>query len=111
MQKMMPAIVKAKAEPGLWLEQVPVPEVGPDDVLMRTKKASTCGTDIHIYNWDDWAQKTIPVPMTIGHEFVGEIASVGTNVRGLAEGDLVVGDGNTICEHGRNSPAARRPLR
>src|SRR5213078_3968862 len=75
MQKMMPAIVKAKAEPGLWLEQVPVPNVGPDDVLIRTKKASICGTDIHIYNWDAWAQKTIPVPMTIGHEFVGEIVS------------------------------------
>src|SRR5438874_1800912 len=72
MQKTMQAIVKTKPEPGLWLEQVPMPEVGPDDVLMRTKKASICGTDIHIYNWDDWAQKTIPVPMTIGHDLVGE---------------------------------------
>ncbi len=110
MQKMMPAIVKAKAEPGLWLEQVPVPEVGPDDVLIRTKKASICGTDIHIYNWDDWAQKTIPVPMTIGHEFVGEIASVGTNVRGFAEGDLVVGEGHITCGHCRNCLAGRRHL-
>src|SRR5439155_1054128 len=110
MQKTMQAIVKAKPEPGLWLEQVPVPEVGPDDVLIRTKKASICGTDIHIYNWDDWAQKTIPVPMTIGHEFVGEIASVGTNVRGFAEGDLVVGEGHITCGHCRNCLAGRRHL-
>ena len=107
---MMPAIVKAKAEPGLWLEQVPVPNVGPDDVLIRTKKASICGTDIHIYNWDAWAQKTIPVPMTIGHEFVGEIASVGTNVRGFMEGDLVVGEGHITCGHCRNCLAGRRHL-
>src|SRR5213082_2295932 len=110
MQKTMQAIVKAKPEPGLWLEQVPVPEVGSDDVLIRTKKASICGTDIHIYNWDDWAQKTIPVPMTIGHEFVGEIASVGTNVRGFAEGDLVVGEGHITCGHCRNCLAGRRHL-
>src|SRR3954464_5488540 len=110
MQKMMPAIVKAKAEPGLWLENVPVPNVGPDDVLIRTKRASICGTDIHIYNWDAWAQKTIPVPMTIGHEFVGEIASVGTNVRGFMEGDLVVGEGHITCGHCRNCLAGRRHL-
>jgi len=107
MQKTMQAIVKAKPEPGLWLEKVPVPEVGPDDVLIRTKKASICGTDIHIYNWDDWAQKTIPVPMTIGHEFVGEIVSVGTNVRGFAQGDLVVGEGHITCGHCRNCLAGR----
>src|SRR5438874_6180529 len=110
MQKTMQAIIKAKPEPGLWLEQVAVPEVGPDDVLMRTKKASICGTDIHIYNWDEWAQKTIPVPMTIGHEFVGEIASVGTNVRGFAQGDLVVGEGHITCGHCRNYLAGRRHL-
>src|SRR2546423_1776679 len=110
MQKAMQAIVKAKPEPGLWLEQVPVPEVGPDDVLIRTKRASICGTDIHIYNWDDWAQKTIPVPMTIGHEFVGEIVSVGTNVRGFAQGDLVVGEGHITCGHCRNCLAGRRHL-
>src|SRR6476469_8165511 len=110
MQKTMQAIVKAKPEPCLWLEQVPVPEVGPDDVLIRTKKASICGTDIHIYNWDDWAQMTIPVPMTIGHEFVGEIASVGTNVRGFARGDLVVGEGHITCGHCRNCLAGRRHL-
>src|SRR5213082_3435677 len=110
MQKAMQAIVKAKPEPGLWLEQVPVPEVGPDDVLIQTKKASICGTDIHIYNWDDWARKTIPVTMTIGHEFVGEIASVGTNVRGFAQGDLVVGEGHITCGHCRNCLAGRRHL-
>ena len=76
---MMKAVVKAEAEPGLWLEDVPVPEVGGDDVLIRVLKASICGTDVHIYNWDDWAQKTIPVPMIIGHEFVGVVdASVTT---------------------------------
>jgi len=110
MQRMMPAIVKAKAEPGLWLEQVPVPEIGPDDVLIRTKKASICGTDVHIYNWDTWAQKTIPVPMTIGHEFVGEIAGTGSNVRGFAKGDLVVGEGHITCGHCRNCLAGRRHL-
>ena len=74
---MMKAVVKAKAEPGLWLEDVPVPEVGGDDVLIRVLKASICGTDVHIYNWDEWAQKTIPVPMTIGHEFVGVVDRCG----------------------------------
>lgn len=106
----MRAIVKAKAEPGLWLEDVPVPEVGPDDVLIRTKKASICGTDVHIYNWDAWAQKTVPVPMTIGHEFVGEIAATGSNVRGFAERDLVVGEGHITCGHCRNCLAGRRHL-
>ncbi len=110
MAKTMQAIVKAKAEPGLWLEDVPVPEIGADDVLIRTKKASVCGTDIHIYNWDAWAQKTIPVPMQIGHEFVGEIAQVGSNVRGFSEGDLVVGEGHITCGHCRNCLAGRRHL-
>lgn len=110
MQKTMRAIVKAKAEPGLWLEEIPVPEVGPDDVLIRTKMGSICGTDIHIYNWDAWAQKTIPVPMAIGHEFVGEVAQVGSSVRGFAEGDLVVGEGHITCGHCRNCLAGRRHL-
>ena len=73
----MQAIVKCKAEPGLWLEEVPVPEVGGDEVLIRIKKTSICGTDVHIYNWDAWSQKTIPVPMVIGHEFVGVVERVG----------------------------------
>ncbi len=90
---MMKAVVKARAEPGLWLEEVPVPEVCGDDVLIRVLKASICGTDVHIYNWDAWAQKTIPVPMIIGHEFVGIFDSVGDHVKGFAKGDLVVGEG------------------
>src|SRR5690349_23972064 len=110
MQKTMPAIVKAKREPGFWLEEIPVPEIEPDDVLIRTKKASICGTDIHIYNWDAWAQKTIPVPMTIGHEFVGAVHSVGDHVRGFAHGDLVVGEGHITCGHCRNCLAGRRHL-
>src|SRR5256886_12187421 len=84
---MMKAVVKAKAEPGLWLEEVPVPKVSGDDVLIRVLKASICGTDVHIYNWDAWAQKTIPVPMTIGHEFVGVVDAVGDHVKGFAHGD------------------------
>lgn len=106
----MQAIVKSKAEPGLWLEEVPVPEVAADDVLIRVQKASVCGTDVHIYNWDAWAQKTIPVPMTIGHEFVGMVDRVGSNVRGFAQGDLVVGEGHITCGHCRNCLAGRRHL-
>lgn len=106
----MQAIVKSRAEPGLWLEQVPVPEVAGDDVLIRTQKASICGTDLHIYNWDAWAQKTIPVPMTIGHEFVGVVDRVGDHVKGFAKGDLVVGEGHITCGHCRNCLAGRRHL-
>jgi threonine 3-dehydrogenase len=110
MQKTMQAIVKAKAESGLGLEEIPVPEVGPDDVLIRTKKASICGTDIHIYNWDAWAQKTIPVPMQIGHEFCGTVERAGDHVKGFAPGDLVVGEGHITCGHCRNCLAGRRHL-
>src|SRR6266446_2656152 len=110
MQKTMQAIVKAKPERGLWLEQVPVPEVAPDDVLIRTKKASICGTDVHIYNWDDWAQQTIPVPMTIGHEFVGEVVEVGSNVTDFRPGDRVSGEGHVVCGRCRNCLAGRRHL-
>src|SRR3954451_21727451 len=110
MAKTMQAIVKSKAEPGLWLEEIPVPEVGPDDVLIRTKRASICGTDVHIYNWDAWAQKTIPVPITIGHEFVGTVERVGDHVKGFAKGDLVVGEGHITCGHCRNCLAGRRHL-
>ena len=106
----MKAVVKAKAEPGLWLEDVPVPKVGGDDVLIRVLKASICGTDLHIYNWDAWAQKTIPVPMTIGHEFVGVVDAVGDHVKGFARGDLVVGEGHITCGHCRNCLAGRRHL-
>src|SRR5713226_5339517 len=106
----MQAVVKAKAEPGLWLEQVPVPEVAGDDVLIRVLKTSICGTDVHIYNWDAWAQKTIPVPMTIGHEFVGVVDRAGDHVKGFAKGDLVVGEGHITCGHCRNCLAGRRHL-
>src|SRR3982074_1639795 len=106
----MKAVVKSKAEPGLWLEEVPVPKVEGDDVLIRVLKTSICGTDVHIYNWDAWAQKTIPVPMTIGHEFVGIVDLVGDRVKGFAKGDLVVGEGHITCGHCRNCLAGRRHL-
>jgi len=109
-QKTMQAIVKRKAEPGLWLEEVPVPEVGGDDVLIRIKKTSVCGTDVHIYNWDAWSQKTIPVPMVVGHEFVGVVEGVGDHVKGFAPGDLVTGEGHITCGHCRNCLAGRRHL-
>src|SRR5215217_5260415 len=107
---MMKAVVKAKREPGLWLEEVPLPEVGGDDVLVRVLTASICGTDVHISNWDAWAQKTIPVPMTIGHEFVGVVDGVGEHVKGFGRGDLVVGEGHITCGHCRNCLAGRRHL-
>ena len=106
----MQAVVKAKAEPGLWLEEVPAPEPSGDDVRIRVLKTSICGTDVHIYNWDTWAQKTIPVPMTIGHEFVGVVDLVGDHVKGFAKGDLVVGEGHITCGHCRNCLAGRRHL-
>src|SRR6476659_4043159 len=106
----MKAVVKAKAEPGLWLEEVPVPKVSGDDVLIRVLKASICGTDVHIYEWDEWAQKTIPVPMAIGHEFVGEIVEVGSNVSDFFPGDLVSGEGHVVCGRCRNCLAGRRHL-
>src|ERR1700676_1699276 len=106
----MKAVVKSKAEPGLWLEEVPVPKVQDDDVLIRVLKTSICGTDVHIYNWDEWSQKTIPVPMTIGHEFVGIVDLVGHHVKGFAKGDLVTGEGHITCGHCRNCLAGRRHL-
>jgi len=106
----MKAVVKSRAEPGLWLEEVPVPEVKGDSVLIRVLKTSICGTDVHIYNWDAWAQKTIPVPMTIGHEFVGVIHAVGDHVKGFAPGDLVTVEGHITCGHCRNCLAGRRHL-
>lgn len=106
----MKALVKRKAEPGLWLEEVPVPEPGDDDVLIRIKKTSICGTDVHIYNWDEWSQKTIPVPMVVGHEFVGVVERVGDRVKGFAAGDLVTGEGHIVCGHCRNCLAGRRHL-
>src|SRR5438046_2470327 len=107
---MMKAVVKAKAEPGLWLEEVPVPQATGDDVLIRVLKASICGTDVHSYNWDAWAQKTIPVPIVIGHEFVGVIERVGSAVRDFKEGELVTTEGHIVCGHCRNCLAGRRHL-
>ena len=106
----MKAVVKSRAEPGLWLEEAPIPEVREDDVLIRVLKTSICGTDLHIYNWDAWAQKTIPVPMTIGHEFVGVIHQLGDHVKGWSKGDLVTVEGHITCGHCRNCLAGRRHL-
>jgi threonine 3-dehydrogenase len=104
------ALVKSKAEFGIWMEDVPVPEIGPNDVLIRIKKTAICGTDIHIYAWDAWAQKTIPVPMVVGHEFAGEVAALGSAVTGLVVGDRVSGEGHLTCGHCRNCRAGKRHL-
>ena len=104
------ALVKSKAEPGLWMEKLPVPSVGINDVLIRVDRASICGTDLHIYNWDAWASKTIPVPMAIGHEFVGEVAAVGSNVADFHPGQLVSAEGHVVCGRCRNCLAGRRHL-
>ena len=103
----MKALVKARCEPGLWLEDIPVPEPGPDDVRIRVLRASICGTDVHIYNWDAWARSTIPVPMIIGHEFSGVIDALGENVEGLAIGQRVSGEGHIIGRSSRNARAGR----
>ncbi len=108
--KKMWALVKARPEKGIWLEKVPVPEVGPNDVLIKIHKTAICGTDIHIYNWDAWAQATIPVPMHVGHEFVGEIVSWGSNVDGYSVGEIVSGEGHIVCGKCRNCLAGRRHL-
>ena len=106
----MKALVKSKAEPGLWLENVPVPAIGINDVLIRIKRTGICGTDLHIYHWDAWAQKTIPVPLTVGHEFVGEIVEVGANVTDFFPGEIVSGEGHVVCGRCRNCLAGRRHL-
>jgi threonine 3-dehydrogenase len=106
----MRALVKAEAAEGLRLEDVPEPEPGINDVLIRVHKTGICGTDLHIYEWDDWAAKTIPVPMVIGHEFVGEVVSFGSNVNDFAVGDLVSGEGHVTCGRCRNCMAGRRHL-
>jgi len=104
------ALVKARPEEGLWLEDVPEPEIGINDVLIRVRKTGICGTDLHIYGWDPWAQKTIPVPMVVGHEFVGEVVAFGSNVSDFAIGDLVSGEGHVVCGRCRNCMAGRRHL-
>ncbi len=106
----MKALVKRHAELGLWLEDVPEPEPGINDVLIKVDRTGICGTDVHIYNWDAWAQKTIPVPMVVGHEFVGEILEVGSNVADFRPGDIVSGEGHVVCGRCRNCLAGRRHL-
>jgi threonine 3-dehydrogenase len=109
MQKMK-ALVKSKPETGLWLEDVPLPEIGINDVLIEVLRTGICGTDVHIYNWDDWAQKTIPVPLVVGHEFVGRIVETGSNVKDFHVGDIVSGEGHVVCGRCRNCMAGRRHL-
>ena len=106
----MKALVKEKADVGLWLKDVPEPELGISDVLIKVKRAAICGTDMHIYNWDDWAQNTIPVPMVVGHEFVGEIVEVGSNVIDFHPGQIVSGEGHVVCSRCRNCMAGHRHL-
>jgi threonine 3-dehydrogenase len=106
----MKALVKQHSSPGLWLEDVPQPEMGINDVTIRILRTAICGTDIHIYKWDNWAQKTIPVPMVTGHEFVGEIVDVGSNVNDFSTGQIVSGEGHVVCGRCRNCMAGRRHL-
>lgn len=106
----MKALVKSQSAPGLWLEDIPEPETGINDVLIRIDRTGICGTDLHIYKWDSWAQKTIPVPMAVGHEFVGEIVEIGSNVSDFRVGDLVSGEGHVVCGRCRNCLAGRRHL-
>ena len=98
----MKALVKKYAEKGIWMEDVPIPEVGVNDVLIKIKKTAICGTDLHIYKWDEWSQKTIHTPMVIGHEYVGVVAKVGLGVRNIEVGDRVTGEGHIACGHCRN---------
>ncbi|HVC95492.1 MAG TPA: L-threonine 3-dehydrogenase [Pirellulales bacterium] len=108
--KTMRALVKQRAEPGLWLDEVPVPQFGINDVLIQVLRTGICGTDVHIYQWDAWARRTIPVPMVVGHEFVGRIVEVGSNVKDFHPGEVVSGEGHVVCGHCRNCLAGRRHL-
>jgi threonine 3-dehydrogenase len=106
----MKALVKSEARPGIWMKDIAEPKVGPNDVLIKIAKTAICGTDMHIYLWDAWAQKTIPVPMAVGHEYFGRIVDMGSEVRGFALGDRVSGEGHLTCGHCRNCRAGRRHL-
>src|SRR5664280_1627125 len=108
--KTMQALVKTQSAPGLTLQEVPVPAVGDDEVLIRVLKTAICGTDVHIYEWDEWAQRTVSVPLIAGHEFVGRIVELGDGVRGLELGELATGEGHIVCGHCRNCRAGRRHL-
>ncbi|WP_226702503.1 L-threonine 3-dehydrogenase [Microbulbifer elongatus] len=106
----MKALSKLKSEPGIWMTDVEVPEPGHNDLLIKIRKTAICGTDMHIYNWDEWSQKTIPVPMVVGHEYVGEVVGMGQEVAGFKVGDRVSGEGHITCGHCRNCRAGRRHL-
>ena len=106
----MKALVKKHAEPGIWMDDVPMPEIGPNDVLIKIKKTAICGTDMHIYHWDEWAQQTIPVPMHVGHEYVGVIEEIGSHVTGFKVGQRVSGEGHIVCGYCRNCRAGKRHL-
>ena len=106
----MKALVKKQSGEGLWIEDVPQPGVAANDVLIKVNRAGICGTDLHIYKWNDWASKTVPVPLVVGHEFVGEIVEVGEDVRDFHVGELVSGEGHVVCGHCRNCMAGRRHL-
>ena len=106
----MRALAKLEPREGIWRIEAPVPEVGPNDVLIRVRRTSLCGTDVHIYDWDAWSRRTVPVPLITGHEYVGVVAAVGSEVRGFAPGDRVAGEGHITCGHCRNCRAGRRHL-
>src|SRR3979490_948157 len=106
----MKALVKAEAAPGLTLQDIPEPTIGINDVMIRVLRTGICGTDLHIYKWDDWAKRTIPVPMAIGHEFVGRVEAVGSNVADFHPGEIVSGEGHVVCGRCRNCMAGRRHL-
>ena len=106
----MKALVKAHAKPGIWMQEVPEPDYGPNDVLIKIRKTAICGTDVHIYKWDEWSQNNVPVPLVAGHEFVGEVAAIGSLVRGFEVGDRVSGEGHITCGFCRNCRAGRRHL-
>lgn len=110
MMEMMKALVKSKAEPGLWMDQVPVPKPGNNDLLIKIQKTAICGTDVHIYKWDEWSQRTIHVPQVIGHEFVGEVVEMGSDVVGYSIGERVSGEGHIVCGVCRSCRAGRRHL-
>lgn len=106
----MKALSKLKAEPGIWMTDVPKPELGHNDVMIKIRKTAICGTDVHIYNWDEWSQKTIPVSMVVGHEYIGEIVEIGQEVKGFKIGDRVSGEGHITCGHCRNCRGGRTHL-
>ena len=106
----MKSLIKAKSAEGIWMADTPEPSIGPNDVLIKIKKSSICGTDVHIYNWDDWAKRTIPVPMVVGHEYAGVVTQLGSEVTGLKIGQRVSGEGHIVCGHCRNCRAGKRHL-